>query len=86
MQNNNRKLVNEHRLENSLSTFIFSILGIVFPVYLFSVIALTYSKKKQDEKLKKLVKVGEKLGYAGLILSSVLIIGLAIYNIIRKFA
>ena len=82
---NERKTNDERRIENSLSTFIFSILGIICPCYLFSVIALNYAKKKQDEKLKKLARIGEKLGYVGLVLSSLLIIGLAIYNIIRKY-
>lgn len=67
-------------LENTLCTFIFGLIGVVIPIYLFSVISLNNARKHKFEKLAKLHRIGEVLGYIGLVESSVLIIVIALYN------
>jgi len=83
--NNQNKLVEKSErekeyLENTLCTFIFSIIGIIIPVFLFSVVSLHYARKHPYEKYKKLHSIGEKLAYVGIVLSGLMIIIIAIIN------
>ena len=71
-------------MENTICTFVFGILGCILPVFLFSIMGYTYSKKQRSEKLVKLHKIGTILCYVGLIMSSALIIFISVYN--RFFA
>lgn len=81
---NDQNSLEKKYLENTLCAFIFGIIGCIVPIFLFSVVAYTYSKKHKYEKLAKLHKVGEILSYVGLCISSALIIGLTVYGWLTK--
>lgn len=65
--------------ENSIFTFVFGILGCIVPIFIFSIVGYNYSKKHKSEKLAKIHKIGTVLCYVGLVMSSLLIIGISVY-------
>lgn len=55
-------------------SFIFGIIGLIVPLYLFSVLAILLSKKKAKIKLIPFANVGRIFGFLGIFVSTIIIV------------
>lgn len=58
--------------------FIFGILALCLPIYIFSFLALTCSKKPTKESLEACSNVGRVLAYIGFVVSTILVVYIVI--------
>lgn len=65
-----------------LLTFIFGLLSLLAPIYLFSYLAIKMSKKPFKESLAHFRQFGLVLGYLGLLVST-FVIGLIIFTFLK---
>lgn len=62
-------------------SFVFGIFSLIFPIYIFSLLAIKLSKKPYKPSLEPMSKLGNIFGYLGILVST-LFIGYIIYRFI----
>ena len=67
--------------DNPVFTFIFGLLSLLLPVYLFSILAIKMSKKPARVSLEPFRNLGKVFGYLGILVSTV-VIGLLLFTFV----
>lgn len=65
---------NSDLLDFPILTFVFGIVGLILPIFIFSFIAIHFSKRPAKDSLEPLRNLGRIFGYVGMFISMIAIV------------